>query len=149
MSKRYYLSPIVREEQTDTDPETGETETTVRYLPKVAILLRGVADARIGSVIGQQTGDVFDPPWALVVVDAPDHGVALNDRDLDVLPAFPLDARMTAMQNATRTAMINRLRARGVNVDAVGNADGYRDVIKIIGQRVRPEFDETLTTFFS
>lgn len=125
--KRYYICPIVVE----VDPEMG-----TMYIPKIAKY--GVtASYEIRTVNGIPTTN-----WALCIVDAQNHGKLISDSEIDPMPDFPMDGKVSAIQTNVRNAMINRLQARGIDTSFIGNADGYRDVIRGIGRVINPNFDE-------
>jgi hypothetical protein len=58
------------------------------------------------------------------------------------LPDYPLDAKISAMQLTTRLALRAALVARGFPGGDFDLADGYRDVIRAIGRRLRADFNE-------
>lgn len=80
------------------------------------------------------------------------HGFALvssrnvarfrNDADVDMLPDFPLDAKVSAMANPKRTEMKATLTKYGIPTSVVDTADGYRDVIRAVGRTIKPDFVE-------
>ena len=125
--KRYYLSPIIGD-GTEFDP----------FRPKVAD--HGVA--WVGSIPSDpNTGHPLFG-WTLVLVDAVNHGKILADQTIDALPDFPLYGKVSAINTATKNAMLGKLQARGIDTAFVGNADGYRDVIRGIGQKLEATFSE-------
>lgn len=124
--KRYYLSPIV-----------GTGDETDPYRPKVADY--GVN--WVGVIPSLPTGQpAFS--WALVLVEAVNHGKILADAAIDALPDFPLDGKVSAIQTATKNRMLEAMTARGINTSFVGSADGYRDVVRGIGRALEATFDE-------
>ena len=80
--------------------------------------------------------------WTLVLVNTVNHGKLLADNSIDAMPDFPLDGKVSAINTATKNAMISKLQARGIDTAFVSNADGYRDVIRGIGQKLEPSFNE-------
>lgn len=126
MAKRYYISPII-----------GDGSIDNPYRPKVAD--HGVAWS--GAI---PTGPDGKPvkPWALVIVAAKNHAPLVADRDLDALPDFPLDGKVSAIQTATKNAMKNKLAARGIATAFIDGTDGYREVIRGVGRMLEPTFDE-------
>jgi hypothetical protein len=61
---------------------------------------------------------------------------------VDLLPDFALDAKVSAMHTPTRVLMRAMLQRRGLNPGWLDNADGFRDVVRNIGQALEPAFDE-------
>lgn len=125
--KRYYLSNIVGTGD-DMDP----------YRPKVAD--HGVS--WVGVIPSDPVTGKPVSTWALVLVEAINHAALLADGAIDALPVFPLDGKVSAIQTATKNAMVSDLQARGIDTAFIGNADGYRDVIRGIGRTLEPAFDE-------
>ncbi|MBA3622931.1 MAG: hypothetical protein H0W48_00375 [Methylibium sp.] len=130
--KRYYLCDVIGDGQ-DAEP----TATTGPFRPAVAdkgVLWAGVIP----------TGPDGRPlkPWCLVIVDAPNHAPVLADQRVDRLPDFPLDGKVSAVNAATKTAMLNAMTKRGIDTSFVTGADGYRDVIRGIGRSLDAAFDE-------
>lgn len=125
--KRYYISPII-----------GDGTEFNPFRPKIADY--GVA--WVGSIPSDpNTGQpLFN--WTLVMVNAVNHGTVLADNAIDALPDFPLDGKVSAINTATKNAMLTKLEARGIDTAFIGNADGYRDVIRGIGQKLEPTFSE-------
>jgi hypothetical protein len=125
--KRYYISPIIGD---------GTEENPFR--PKVAD--HGVA--WVGSIPSDP--DTGHPlfAWTLVLVNAINHGPLLADQTIDAMPDFPLDGKVNAINTATKNAMLSKMQARGINTEFIGNADGYRDVIRGVGQKLEPTFSE-------
>jgi hypothetical protein len=84
--------------------------------------------------------------WCLVIVEALDHTAALADASVDATPDVALDVKWNAISQAVRNVFKNKLQARyGFTVAELGgldNADGYREVIRAIGQKLDPTFNE-------
>lgn len=120
--KRYYICDVI----TRSDPDLG----TVRE-PAVASY-----PVNWSAVISDSKD------YALVVVAAKNHAPLLADSRIRALPDFPLDAKVQAMQAATKSAMRGLLSARGVPTSVLDNADGYRDAIRGIGRVLDNAFDE-------
>lgn len=78
--------------------------------------------------------------FALVASD--DMHRFADDPDVYVLPDFPLDAKVGAMHAATKTKMRSYLAKYGIPTSIADNADGFRDVIRGIGQIINPNFIE-------
>lgn len=125
--KRYYLSDIIGD---------GTEENPFR--PAVADL--GVAWS--GSIpTDPDTGKPLKT-WALVIVSAANHAALRADNRIAALPDFPLDGKVSAINTTTKNGMLNALTKRGIDTSFVGNADGYRDVIRGVGRAADPVFDE-------
>lgn len=125
--KRYYISPIA-----------GDGTEFNPYRPKIADY--GVS--WVGSIPSDPITGKPLASWVLVLVSANNHGAIISDPAIDSLPDFPLDGKVSAIQTATKNTMISRLQARGIDTAFIGSADGYRDVIRGIGQKYEPAFDE-------
>ena len=62
---------------------------------------------------------------------------------VDPLPDFPLDGKVSAINAATKGLMKAALTRRGLDADSIVDAkDGYREVIRGIGQHFNPQFSE-------
>lgn len=77
----------------------------------------------------------------LVIVSTEDHAALRNAAGVVPLPDFPLDGKMSAIQNGTRNTMLSALVARGFDTTSIGNADGYRDALSEIGRQRDPLFN--------
>lgn len=124
--KRYYISPII-----------GDGSIDNPYRPKVADY--GVPWA--GLIPTDQDGKPV-AVWALVLVSAANHAKLLADKDIHGLPDFPLDGKVSAIQNATKNVMKARLAARGIDTAFIDGTDGYREVVRGIGRKLQADFDE-------
>ncbi len=133
MAKRYYICDIIGD-GTDSMP----TPTTGPYRPSIADL--GVS--WVGSIPSDpETGSPLHS-WTLVLVNTDNHTRVLSAKGVDALPDFPLDGKINAINNVTRNAMLGKLGARGIDTSFIGNADGYREVIRGIGKKLDVAFDE-------
>lgn len=125
MSKRYYISKIV-----------GDGTDGNEFRPRVADY--GVS--WVGSIpTGEDGRPLYDS--CLCIVNTDDHSVLRRDVDIDALPDFPLDGKLSAIQTGTKNAMLAALAARGYDTTSLGNADGYRDVLQSIGLQRDPNFN--------
>jgi hypothetical protein len=124
MSKRLYLSPVLPPDANDDSHRTVIDD------------LSGSIPLRSVNVMGDGA------TWALVRVATKDHRPLLTDPRLDVLPDFPMDARMNAMQTAARNRMEQALSRRGIDVGLVAGADGFRDLVRALGRKHDPQFHE-------
>ena len=128
MAKRYLLDTIV-----GTGTREDPYRASVRGLPG------------INTVMIIPTGPDGRPvrDVCFVRVGGMDLSGAVNKIGVDPLPDFPLDAKLQAMATVTKTMLRSRLTARGF--DGAGlteNNDGFRDLVRGVGQSLEPEFDE-------
>lgn len=135
--KRYYICDILGD-GSDTDP----TPTTGPFRPAVADL--GVN--WVGAIPTHPEGhpDHGKPvhTWTLVMVAGKDHAKLRDVPGVDPLPDFPMDGRVSAINQATRTEMEQAITRRGIASSVVTGKDGYRDIVRAIGQTLEPTFDE-------
>lgn len=101
---------------------------------------------KYGDVVAQNInldnqGNLIDD-WGLCILETENLGQAMSDPDIVVLPQYALDAKVSAMHTPTKTAMVNALKRRGIPTDWIGNADGFREVIRTLGKMQNPGFDE-------
>lgn len=80
-------------------------------------------------------------PYALCVVEADDHQQLRTRPGVDALPEVSLDTRANAISQAARSRMDAALSRRGIPSGGVDTAEGYRDLIRVLGQRLEPAFD--------
>ncbi len=79
--------------------------------------------------------------WALTRVAAPNHSEMV--RVCDPLPDFPMDGKVSGINQATKVLMKNRVKARmGGTAAWIDNTDGYREVIRTVGKHLEPAFNE-------
>lgn len=123
--KRYYISKIIGD-GTFPDP----------YRPKIATY--GVDWSAV--IHSDESGH---PLFAevLAIVATNNHAQLRNDPDIDPLPDFPLDGKVSAIQQKTKTDMFAKLAARGFDIAGLDNADGYRDVLQAIGRQRSANFN--------
>lgn len=133
MAKRYYLCNIIGD-GTDSMP----TATTGAFRPSIADL--GVS--WVGTIPSDPITGRPLYSWALVLVNTDNHARVIETPGVDALPDFPLDGKVNAINNVTRTKMDAALNRRGINPAFVSNSDGYRDVIRGIGKTLEASFDE-------
>ena len=77
--------------------------------------------------------------FVLAIVETASLSRLMKDDDIDVLPDFPLDGKMSAMQGNTKSAMTATLAKYGVSIRG---SDGFRDAIRAVGRVIKPDFDE-------
>lgn len=120
--KRYYFSKVVGT-GSEFDPYRAE-----------------VADKGVSHV-----AVIRDPPsagdWCLVMVNTDDHTTLRGMPDTEQLPDFPLDGKMTAINATSRRGLEQSMGRRGIPLDRLSLADGYRDALNRIGRDVDPAFD--------
>lgn len=80
--------------------------------------------------------------YGFALVSSKDMARFRSDRDIDVLPDFPLDGKLTALHGPTKAAMKSALAKHGIAATIVDGADGFRDVVREIGRTVNPAFIE-------
>lgn len=124
--KRYYVSKIIGTGAFGDAYRTKISDYGVNHSEEVPTDANGVPTST----------------WSLVIVNTVNHGPLLADPDLDVLPDFPMDAKMAAMHANTRSGMEQKLQARGINTTFLATVDGYRDVIRGLGRKLNPDFSE-------
>lgn len=91
------------------------------------------ADPQTGAPMGD---------WCLVIASGKDFALVANHSDIDLMPDFPLSGKLNAISVAQRSAALNRLSARGISVADLSLADGYGEMIRLLGQKLRPNFHE-------
>lgn len=130
MSRRYYISKIEVFEGSD-----GREA--------------GVVARKYGTVVAQSIA--LDPstgnpvhPYALVILEAENHGLAIADPECFAMPQFALDVKLTAMDTATKNNMVARLNAFGIDTSSFSTADGFRNIVRSMGQINNAAFDENL-----
>jgi hypothetical protein len=114
--RRYYLSQLIADED-----DAGVT------VPAVALHAQ-----RFAAV-----APVPAPPgaWSLCVVDDPNQARILADARNRALPDMPFDVQISAMRSATRQALAGAVAEAGLQV-TWGPSDGYRDVVRSLGQQI-------------
>lgn len=123
--RRYYVCRLVEVN----DPEFGVT-----MVPRLAQIAPPEGASRSFVYDAQRAG------FAICVVTHP-HGLpAIVDPDVETMPDFPLDAKLNAMQQATRDRMIARCQAFGVSTAHATQSDGFRDFLQGVGAQVSPDF---------
>ena len=126
MSKKYYVSAIIGD---------GTEENPFRP---------AVADHGVNWAGSIQSDPVTGHPIhadCFVLVATANHAKLKADAGIDAMPDFPLDGKLSSITTATKNSMMNKLKARGFNVDGLGNTDGFRDVLQQIGVQRDPVFN--------
>lgn len=127
MGKRYYLAPIVGT-GTDADPYRAAT-----------------ADYNAAcTIVPPPTGPDGRPLalWTLAIVGTVDHSALLADATLGPLPDGALDGAIAALSRAARRQLDDALAKFGLADLSPQPGDGYRDLLRAIGRRHQPGFDE-------
>jgi hypothetical protein len=134
--KRYYICDIIGD---GIEPETA-------FRAAIADILKpGTQDKAFNITTIISTDPVTGHPllpWCLVIASGQDHSLAIGKPKIDDLPDFPLDAKIGALQTATKNRMKANINARGLDASFVDNADGFRDVIREIGRKHFHDFNE-------
>lgn len=132
MSQRYYLCPLVQNSK-------GQWVPSIKDNP--AFVNQGDPDGQGGfvppnfSIITSGfTSGQPDVTWCLLVTSVKNHQSVAALSDVFLMPDYPLDAKMNAMQSGTKAAMESALSARGIPSSSLSSADGYRDVMHEIGR---------------
>lgn len=126
MPKRYYISKIIGD---GLRPETA-------FRPKVETY--GVSWA--GSIPTDANGQPLFQ-HVLVIVNTNNHAVLKNDPDIGAMPDFPLDGKVSAIQNNVKSQAYAMLAAKGFNTATLDGNDGYRDLISAVGKQRDSNFD--------
>lgn len=134
MARRYYLTTLIGA-NTYADPIRTTIEARIRELQ--------VADpAYAASIATAMPANARPGDTVLALLNVPDHTPFLADPRNDPLPEFPLDGRVAAIHGPTKAAMVAAMERRRIPTDDVDRADGFRDVIRSLGRRGKPEFNE-------
>lgn len=128
--KRYYISPIV-------GPNAKGT-----YYPLVKDLLNLAEGEGFVATIKTNPDGTPALPWCLVNVNAANHLPLLADLRIKPMPDFPLDGKVAAIQKLTRDSMTAALANLGIDTAFISRADGYREILRTVGQIHDPAFDE-------
>jgi len=131
MPRRYFISDLVP------DPEEEGA-----YLPELALRL-GPTERTFACEYPQQdtTTGAFLFDKCLVVIDRSD-AESLAGPASRLPPEISLDLKLSSIHNPTKNDAILMLRAAGFPVTAQ-DADGWRVVIRQVGRRLNPNFDES------
>jgi hypothetical protein len=127
MSKRYYLAPVV-----------GDGTEHNPY--RLAVVDYGVNHSAV--IPTDPTTGAPLRAFGLAIVAAPDHAALLADGTIDALPLLDLDAPLSDLSSAVRTAIRNRLAARGIDVTDIPNSAVFRLLVRRIGRFLDAQFDE-------
>lgn len=125
--KRYYVCDIIGDGSFENPYRAAVADGTVN-----AAVTMPNSDPNTGAPLGN---------WCLCMVATGNHARLNGRAGIDAMPDFPLDGKVSAIQTATRNAVSARLSARGIP-DVFSNSDGYREVIRKLGQQLQPDFSE-------
>lgn len=126
MAKRYCIAKIIGD-----GTENNPYRSAIQKYNDLEYEFGGIAQ---DPVTGQPTHT-----FVLAIVKTVNLGRLMADKDIELLPDFPLDGKMSAMQTVTKNRMSDALAKYGVSISG---ADGYRDAIRTIGKLITPTFDE-------
>ena len=131
--RRYYIADILGD-----GTEENPYRTAVSGIPDTNVAAE-ITTHPLGHP--QQGHPVFTS--CLAFVAAKDHAEIRALPGVDPLPDFPLDGKVSAINAATKGLMKAALTRRGLDADSIVDAkDGYREVIRGIGQHFNPQFSE-------
>lgn len=125
--KRYYISDLIGD-GTDDNP----------FRP-------AVDDYKVPYAMVSKCDPVTGLPlknYTLVLVGGNKHSQIQADSRCQALPDFPKDAKISSMHRATKDKMIADMQRRGIPVDFITTADGYREIIRKIGKGIDLAFEE-------
>lgn len=127
------------------DPPQPWTPTTGPFRPAIYDIKDNGLQAFSVSVemppADPQTG-IPQGDWCLVVATGKDFRAADQHADIDLLPDFPLSGKLAAVGVVARNRAMNKLTSRGINVSQLSLADGYGEMIRALGQKLRADFHE-------
>lgn len=132
--KRYYVCRVL-----------GDGTYSNPYRPAIADTIdpkTGIKAFAMALVMATNQDGSPKLPRCLVIAAGQDHALVRNHADIDALPDYPLDVKVSAMNAATKAAAFARLQARGIDVSNLGQADGFRDFIRELGRQHEPTFSE-------
>lgn len=122
MSQRFYISPVIGD---GLSHETSYRSKPANYgVNHVSLIKSGL-------------------PWCLSLVDAPDpeHDRLGTDPSLVALPDLNLDTALGAQQIVDRIK--TALTARGIDASGITTATLMREIVRRIGRKLEPIFDES------
>lgn len=79
--------------------------------------------------------------WVLLRVECEDYSVFMENSQIDMLPVFPFDAKMTALYTTAKNTLDAVLAKWSISASCSGN-EAYRDTIRCIGQTITPTWSE-------
>lgn len=134
--KRYYICKVIGDGLTPESSLRSPIENVIDPITG-AKAFGSVSVIATDPITGQPVH-----PWTLTVAVGQKHGLLSNHPDVDPLPDYPFDAKLSAMHLPTKTQMIEKMQLRGIDTGFITNADGFRDVIRTLGRRHVADFDE-------
>lgn len=134
--KRYYVCKVYG----NGDLDAPNTPTTGAYRPALADIIDPATGMKAFGFTAQISPGQH--PWCLVIAGGNKHGLVNNHPDIDPLPAYAMDVRLSAMHTPTKVMMMNKLSARGIDTGQFANADGFRDIVRALGKAHGAAFNE-------
>lgn len=131
MSKRFYVSKIRGDGSEDNPFRPAVADYGVNWTGSIV-----TDDDENSPTYGKPLYDT-----CLVIVATSNHARLRLDPDIDSLPEFPLDGKVSSINTVTKNAMIAALRRRGFITADVGNTDGFRELVQSIGRQRDPKFN--------
>lgn len=127
MARRHYLCPVVEAEDPDGFGLTRQPKLLSISMPE-----------------GTSRSFVLSPDgtWALCVVSHPLGIPPIVDAEIDTLPDFAFDSKVSSMHTPTKTRMVQALQRRGIGTGFLAGTDGYREVVRHVGQLCDANFNE-------
>lgn len=133
--KRYYVCKIIGD---------GQSIATA-YRPAINDIVdpaTGLKAFITSAIIQTDANGQPVLPWCLVIASGQRHALAAAHPDIDPLPDYPLDVKVSAMNTLTRNRALQKMQARGIDVSDLSQADGFRDMIRSLGRKHEPTFSE-------
>ncbi|MCC6530922.1 MAG: hypothetical protein IT531_00095 [Burkholderiales bacterium] len=133
--KRYAICKIIGDGQ---EPETA-------YRPAIHDIIDPRSGLRAFAYVTAIASNPDGTPvhdWCIVLASGKNFALAAGNPDIDLLPDYPLDVKVSAMATPTKTAAFGRLMARSIDVSDLSSADGYRDLIRALGRKQDAAFHE-------
>lgn len=134
--KRYYICPIIEHE---VEPGLIGYRLAIQEYPDTPF-----EGGEIPVDLNPESPNYGKPlhKFGFVLVKSRYHGKFINNPNMIPLPQVDLDIKMSAIHTATKNKLIAGMQSLGIDTSFIGNADGYRDVIRGIGRIINPSFDE-------
>jgi len=129
--KRWVLSKIV------SDPEPG-----LGNVYRMAIQRYPDLDFAFGEIPVDPDTGIPTKLYGFALIASKNMARFAGDPNIDVLPDFPLDGKISAMHGPTKAAMLENFVRYGIPTGIVNNADGFRDVVRGIGRTINASFVE-------
>lgn len=136
--KAYYISDTFVIDRGD-----GPENTTAVKEALIARKLATGADFTHSLVMptDPQTGQPLHN-WALEIVGTKDHAILRGKQKIDPCPDYPLDAKLSSMEVATKEHWKGQMQRRGISLANLQETNGYRVWLRQVGRQLDPTFDE-------